>query len=152
MLFVGLVPVGAGGSAFEEQNLQTKKVCQGGIESVLLVDDEESIIMMEKQMLERLGYKVTSRTSSIEALEAFRINPHKFDLIITDKAMPNMPGDKLAGELINIRPDIPILLCTGFSENMSKEKLSSLGIKRLLMKPIIMKDLAQKMREVLDEI
>ena len=103
-------------------------------------------------MLERLGYKVTSRTSSIEALEAFRINPHKFDLIITDKAMPNMPGDKLAGELINIRPDIPILLCTGFSENMSKEKLSSLGIKRLLMKPIIMKDLAQKMREVLDEI
>lgn len=100
-------------------------------------------------MLENLGYKVTSRTSSIEALEAFRSNPDKFDLIITDMAMPNMAGDKLAVELIKVRSDIPILLCTGFSETMSEKKAASLGIKGFLLKPIVMKDLAQKIREVL---
>ncbi len=105
---------------------------------------------MEKQLLERLGYQVTSRTSSLEALEAFRATPDKFDLVITDMAMPNMPGDKLAIELIKIRPDIPILLCTGFSQTMSEEKAASLGIKGFLFKPIIMKDLAQKVREVLN--
>jgi CheY-like chemotaxis protein len=105
---------------------------------------------MEKQVLEHLGYQVTSRTSSLEALEAFRANPNTFDLVITDMAMPNMPGDKLAVELTKIRPDIPILFCTGFSETMSKEKAASLGIKGFLLKPIVTKDLAQKIREVLD--
>jgi CheY-like chemotaxis protein len=115
------------------------------------VDDEEAILTMEKQMLERLGYQVTSRTSSLEALDAFRANPDKFDLVITDMTMPNMPGDKLSAELTKIRPDIPILLCTGFSETMSEEKATSLGIMGFLLKPIIMKDLAQKIRAVLDE-
>jgi CheY-like chemotaxis protein len=90
-----------------------------------------------------LGYQVTSRTSSLEALEAFRTSPDKFDLVITDMAMPNMSGDKLSIELIKKRPDIPVLLCTGFSETMSEEKAASLGIKGFLLKPIIMKDLAQ---------
>jgi len=98
-----------------------------------------------------LGYPVTSRTSSLEALEAFRTNPDKFDLIITDMQMPNMSGDKLSAELTKIRPDIPILLCTGFSETMSEEKAASLGIKGFILKPIVMKDLFQKIREVLDE-
>jgi len=102
-------------------------------------------------MLERLGYQVTSRTSSIEALEAFRANPDRFDIVITDMAMPNMSGDKLSAELTKIRSDIPILLCTGFSETMSEEKAASLGIKGFLLKPIVMKDLAWKIREVLDE-
>jgi len=123
---------------------------EGGTERILLVDDEEAILTMEKRLLERLGYQVTSRTSSLEALEAFRPSPDKFDLIITDMAMPNMPGDKLSAELIKIRPAIPILLCTGFSEIISEEKAASLGIKGFLLKPIIMKDLAQKVREVLD--
>jgi len=101
-------------------------------------------------MLERLGYQVTSRTSSLEALEAFRQNPDKFDMVITDMAMPNMPGDKLSVELTKICPDIPVLLCTGFSETMSEEKAASIGIKGFLLKPIIMKDLAQKIREVLE--
>jgi len=93
---------------------------------------------------------VTSRTSSLETFEAFRANPDKFDLVITDISMPNMSGDKLAVELIKIRPDIPILLCTGYSENMTDEKIKSLGIKGLLKKPIVIKDLAQKIRDVLD--
>ena len=137
-------------SAAEKPKIQTQVPIQGGTEHLLLVDDEEAILSMEKRMLERLGYQVTSRTSSLEALEAFRSNPDKFDMVITDMAMPNMPGDKLSVELIKIRPDIPVLLCTGFSEAMSVEKAASLGIKGFLLKPIIMKDLAQKIREVLD--
>jgi CheY-like chemotaxis protein len=102
-------------------------------------------------MLERLGYQVTVRTSSIEALEAFRASMDKFDLVITDLTMPNMSGDKLAGELMNIRPDIPIILCTGFSEKMSKERAEALGIKGFLMKPILKSDLAKLTREVIDK-
>jgi PAS domain S-box-containing protein len=124
---------------------------RGGTEHILFVDDEEVILKMERQMLERLGYQVTSRTSSLEALEAFRKNSDKFDMVITDMAMPNMSGDKLSVELTKIRPDIPVLLCTGFSEIISEEKAASLGIKGFLLKPIIMRDLAQKVREVLDE-
>ncbi|MBU0462900.1 MAG: response regulator, partial [Proteobacteria bacterium] len=115
-----------------------------------LVDDEEAILTMERRLLERLGYQVASRSSSLEALEAFRADLDKFDLIITDMAMPNMSGDKLSAELIKIRPDIPVLLCTGFSEAMSEEKAESIGIKGFLLKPIVMKDLDQKIREVMD--
>jgi len=135
----------------EEQVIHSKIDIQGGTEQILLVDDDESILLMEKRMLELLGYQVTTHISSIEALEAFRDSPDKFDIVITDMAMPNMPGDKLSAELIKIRYDIPILLCTGFSETMSEEKATSLGIKGFLWKPIIMKDLAQKIREVLDK-
>ena len=140
----------AGKNSSEEDIQQTKEPIQGGTEQILIVDDEKPIITMEKEMLEHLGYKITAYTSSLEAFEAFRANPDKFDLIITDMAMPFMPGDKLAAELIKIRPDIPILLCTGFSKTMSEEKASSLGIKSFLIKPIVMKDLAKKVRQVLD--
>jgi len=139
-------------SSFEEQNIQiqTEKSVRGGTERILLVDDEEAIIEMEKPMLERLGYQVSLRTSSIEALETFRATPDRFDLVITDMAMPNMSGDKLSVELIKIRSDIPILLCTGFSEAMSEGKATSLGIKGFLLKPIVMKNFVQKIREMLD--
>jgi len=137
-------------NASEKQTSLTKTPYQGGTERILLVDDDEEVLTMEKKMLEHLEYQVTSHTSSIEALEAFRASPDRFDLVITDMAMPNMSGDKLSAELIKIRPDIPILICTGFSENMSKEKAEFLGIKGFLMKPIIMKDLAKKIREVLE--
>ena len=138
-------------SPFTEQISNSNLKIQRGIEKILLVDDEEAILSMEKLMLERLGYHVTSRTSSIEALETFRAAPDKFDLVITDMAMPNMPGNKLSAELIKIRPGIPVLLCTGFSETMSEEKAASIGIKGFLWKPIVMKDLSQKIREVLDK-
>ncbi len=137
-------------NSFVRQNHPRKPTIHGGTEHILLVDDEEAILSMEKQVLERLGYKVTTCISSIEAVEIFCSNPYKFDLVITDMAMPDLPGDKLSCELTQIRPDIPILLCTGFSETMSEEKTASSGIKGFLMKPIIMKDLSQKIREVLD--
>ena len=138
-------------SSFDKQSIQTHETIQGGIERILLIDDEEAIITMEKMMLERLGYHIISRTSSIEALEVFRAAPENFDLVITDMAMPNLPGDKLTIELTKIRPDIPVLLCTGFSETMSKEETASLGIKGFLFKPIVMKDLAKKIRKVLNK-
>ncbi len=122
----------------------------GGSERILLVDDEEGIVSMEKQMLKRLGYQVTTRTSSMEALDCFRADPDRFDLVITDMAMPNMPGDKLAAELVNIRPDVPIILCTGFSENISEKRAASLGIKGILMKPIVKKDLSKKIRDLFE--
>ncbi len=134
----------------EKQPSPPKGSFKMGSEHILLVDDEESIISMEKDMLARLGYQVTARTSSIEALEAFRSAPDRFDLVITDMAMPNMSGDTLSAELIAIRPDIRVLLCTGFSEELSGEKMKELGIKGLIMKPILMKDLSWKIREVMD--
>jgi len=134
----------------EEQVTNSKAEIQSGTEQILLVDDEEAILIMEKKLLERLGYQVTSQINSIEALELFRANSNKFDLVITDLQMPNMPGDKLSAELVKINPDIPVLLCTGYSEIMSEEKAFSMGIKGFLLKPIIMKDLSQKIREVLD--
>ncbi|MDM8535526.1 response regulator [Desulfobacterales bacterium HSG17] len=134
----------------EEQDTKTNISIQGGPEHILLVDDEEPIVAMTKQMLNRLGYQVTSHISSLDALESFRAAPDQFDMIITDMAMPNMAGDILAVELTGIRPDIPILLCTGFSEAMSEEKAASLGIKGFLMKPVMKNEFARKIREVLD--
>ncbi len=101
-------------------------------------------------MLERLGYKVTSRIRSLEALELFRKNPDQFDLVITDMTMPEMTGDKLARELMKIRPDIPIILCTGYSKRISEEKAKEMGIRAFLMKPIVMRDLAETVRKALE--
>lgn len=92
---------------------------------------------------------MTTRTNSIEALELFRSQPEKFDLVITDMTMPNITGDKLSVELIKIRPDIPIILCTGFSELMTEEKAKSIGIKGFIMKPVVMREIAQTIREAL---
>jgi CheY-like chemotaxis protein len=106
---------------------------------------------MTRLMLEKLGYQVTVQTSSIETLEAFRNKPHKYDLVITDMTMPNMTGKDLAKELMNIRPDIPIILCTGFSEEIDERRAKELGISAFAMKPIIMRDIANTIREVLDK-
>ena len=122
----------------------------GGSERILFVDDEPALVELGSMMLTSFGYHVTSRTSSSEALEAFRAAPHDFDLVITDMTMPNMRGDGLAGELLKIRPDISIILCTGFSEMISEEKAKSLGIRQFIMKPIFKKDLAKAVRDVLD--
>lgn len=134
----------------EETMMMNHLSVRGGDEHILLVDDEEPILKMEKQMLERLGYQVTSRTSSLEALEAFRSSLNKFDLVITDMTMPNMTGDKLACEIKKIRKKIPVIVCTGFSEKMSGERAKALGIDEFLIKPIVRSDLAQKIRTVMD--
>jgi CheY-like chemotaxis protein len=124
---------------------------EGGKERILLVDDEEQIVRMSQQMLERLGYHVTARTSSIETLEAFRAAPDKFDLVITDTTMPNMTGIELARKLMEIRSDIPIIICTGFSEKISSDKATAMGIRGYVMKPVVKSELAKKIREVLDQ-
>jgi PAS domain S-box-containing protein len=121
-----------------------------GTEHILLVDDEPSIVHLEKQMLERLGYCITSFTGSKDALAAFETDPTQFDLVITDMHMPKLTGVQLAKKMIAVRPAIPVILCTGFSESIDKEKTESLGIKGLLMKPVGMMDLAHKVREVID--
>ncbi|MCP4118090.1 MAG: transporter substrate-binding domain-containing protein [Desulfobacteraceae bacterium] len=124
---------------------------QKGNERVLLVDDQEDVVLLEKQMLERLGYHVTTQISSRDALNLFRADPDGYDLIITDMTMPNMTGDKLAGEVIKIRPDMPVILCTGFSDVISREKAASLGLREILLKPVLMKELSISVRKVLDK-
>ncbi|MBC8391948.1 MAG: PAS domain S-box protein [Deltaproteobacteria bacterium] len=121
-----------------------------GDESILFVDDDPSIIAIGRRALERLGYQVVEKTSSIDALELFKLKPKEFDLVITDMTMPNMTGDKLAGELMKIRSDIPIILCTGYSEHISEEKAKEIGIRCFVMKPLVMRDLANTIRKVLD--
>ncbi len=122
-----------------------------GSERILLVDDEEQVVRMEKQMLERLGYQVTIRTSSVEALQAFKAAPTAYDLVITDMAMPNMTGDQLARHLIAIRKTIPVVICTGFSEQITMSRAKEMGIKGFLMKPVVRSELASMIRTVLDQ-
>ncbi len=123
----------------------------GGDERILLVEDKKDVLDIEQQLLEYLGYQVTARSSSQDALELFKVRPDTFDLVLTDLTMPNMSGDELAGELIKIRPEIPIVLCSGFSEVLSESRAAALGIRGMMMKPVTMNDLSRVIREVLDK-
>ncbi len=122
-----------------------------GKESILFIDDEETIVRLGQELLSHLGYTVEIQTSSVDALALFRTNPHRFDLVITDQTMPTMAGDALARELLKIRPNLPIILCTGFSHAVSAEKAKSIGIRGYLMKPLAIRDLAPIIRHILDE-
>ncbi len=121
----------------------------GGAERILLIDDERQIARMLHQMLERLGYRVTSFTSSVEALTRFRRDPDSFDLVISDMTMPNIRGDQVAGAVMSLRPEIPVILCTGFSDRISREQALDMGIREYLMKPVSKTDLAWCIRRVL---
>jgi signal transduction histidine kinase/ActR/RegA family two-component response regulator len=121
-----------------------------GKERILLIDDEEQIIDIEQQILERLGYHVTPKTDSQEALEEFAAQPDRFDLVITDMTMPKMTGDQLARRMMDIKPQIPVILCTGFNETISEEKALAMGIDKFVMKPIVKDELASTIRTVLD--
>jgi CheY-like chemotaxis protein len=121
------------------------------VERILFVDDESAIAQMSGTILERLGYSVTTRTSSLEALALFRAKPDAFDLVITDMTMPNMTGDELAIELMKFRPDIPVILTTGYSKKITDETASEIGIKAFAYKPIVKTDLAKTVRKVLDD-
>jgi PAS domain S-box-containing protein len=126
------------------------EILMTGTERILLVDDELPILRLGKQMLERLGYHVVVQTGSTEALETFRADPGAFDMVITDMSMPLMTGTRLAGELQRIRSDIPIILCTGFSQKITEPTMNALGIRGLLMKPIVRSEMARMIRNVLD--
>lgn len=123
---------------------------EGGSERILLVDDEEIIVSVEKKILERFGYMVTGRTSSIEALATFSADPDGFDLVITDLTMPDLSGEVLIKELLKIRPDIPVILCTGFSDKWSEKDADIPGFKAFLIKPVVVDDLIGTVRQVLD--
>jgi PAS domain S-box-containing protein len=121
-----------------------------GTEKILLVDDEKDLVHIGYGMLEKLGYDVTGVVGSLEALETFKQSPQQFDLVITDLDMPLMAGDQLALELMRIRPDMPIILCTGFSERFGQKEAQLLGIRKLIVKPLAMNTLATSVRDVLD--
>lgn len=121
-----------------------------GSERIIFVDDEEILTKMGSASLGRLGYKVTAFTDSIKALEAFKANPDQFDLIITDQTMPKLTGAEMAKTMLKIRPDIPIILCTGYSTIISKEESQSMGIREFVLKPISRKSITTLIRNIFD--
>jgi len=122
---------------------------QGGNERILVVDDEAKIAKLEQEVLKTLGYQVTAATSSVEAWQMFKGNPENFDLIITDMSMPLMSGIELATKIIELRKDMPIILCTGYSEIINKEQAKAMGICEYLMKPVATDSLATAIRQAL---
>jgi PAS domain S-box-containing protein len=121
-----------------------------GTERILFVDDEDLLVEVGVEMLKDLGYNAVGTTRASHALETFKARPDGFDLVITDMTMPGMTGDQLAAEILNHRPDIPVIICTGFSKRMSSELASSSGIRALLMKPVTVQELSLTIRKVLD--
>jgi PAS domain S-box-containing protein len=123
-----------------------------GSERILFVDDEEALVEMGEDILAELGYEVTSRMSSREALALLKSDPSRFDLVITDQTMPEMTGVELAKEVLAIRADMPIIMCTGFSYVVDADKARAAGIKAFAMKPLTKREIAKTIRKVLDEI
>jgi len=117
--------------------------------NILFVEDEEPLARLGKEALRGLGYEVMVHTSSVEALEVFRSNPFRFDAVVTDQTMPNITGEALAREMLQIRPDVPVILCTGFSHAITPEQAKAIGIRAFLFKPLLIKDLGRALREVL---
>jgi two-component system, cell cycle sensor histidine kinase and response regulator CckA len=134
-----------------ENDRPTVSEVPGGDEKILFVDDESSLAVMGRHLLERLGYHVDTCLNPIEALETFRADPNRFDIIITDMTMPHMTGDKLIQEILALRPDMPTIICTGFSERIDEETALKMGVSGFIMKPVDIRELAAKVREVLDK-
>ncbi len=122
----------------------------GGNERILFVDDEDTLVDIWERMLTKLGYRVVTRTNCLEALEMFRSDPDRFDLVITDQTMPHMTGIRFTVELKAIRPDIPVILCTGFSEEIDEENYKTRGVSGFVMKPIVLEKIARTIRRVFE--
>ena len=134
-----------------ESVIRDDKPIPTGTERILFVDDEESLANAGRHMLESLGYDVVIRTSSKEALELFNSRPERFDLVVTDMTMPGLTGDRLARAMMQIRPDIPVVLCTGFSTSITEEKALELGIRAFINKPVLKRQIGETIRKVLDD-
>ncbi len=137
----------------EEQEVEKTELTEEistGTQRILFVDDEEMYAEMGSEMISRLGYDVDLKINSAEALESFKSAPDTYDLVITDQIMPDLSGDELVKEIRSIRPEIPIILCTGYSTQMDEKKATSLGINEFAFKPIVKKDIAKLIRKVLD--
>ena len=124
---------------------------QSGNEHILFVDDEESIVKLGVRALKNCGYRVNGINNSTEALELFKSNPDEFDLVITDMAMPNLIGSELSKRILEIRPDIPIIICSGYSEKLEREKAQDLNVSAFIDKPLTVDDLVRITRDVLDK-
>lgn len=135
----------------EEKELMGTATIRGGVEKILLVDDDAAIRQLLSKVLVQLGYQVTSYTSSIEALAEFMTHPAKFDLVLTDLNMPNMNGDQLVQKIMAIRPSIPAIINTGNSQSITAEMVNATGIRGVLEKPATMSKLAAMIRKVLDD-
>ena len=133
-----------------EEKIETESTLQGGVERILFVDDESLVVTMGKQLLEQFGYSVSAFTSSNEAFEVFKSDPEQFDLVITDQTMPGMTGADLAQKILDIRPNFPVIICTGHSSTFSKEKAMAMGVCGYVMKPMSKKDIAPLIRQVLE--
>jgi CheY-like chemotaxis protein len=132
-----------------EGKIEAAPIPHGNGEHILLVDDEAALVGAGKRMLERLGYIVTTKTSSSEALEAVRDHPETFDLVITDLTMPGMDGAGLGSQLLQLQPDLPIIITTGYSGVMTAEKVRELGFRELLSKPSTLRTLGETVHRVL---
>ncbi len=144
-VYLPITPKLALKSPIADYNLPT------GNERILFVDDELPIIRMGEQSLRKLGYTVTAMNCSVEALDLFKKDPSAFDLVITDLTMPKMSGDRFAAAIAGAMPDLPIILCTGYSRKQDQDRLAQTGIKACLAKPVALKTLAETVRRVLDD-
>ena len=146
-MFCIYLPAVSGGV---ESRVEELGSAPGGAERILFVDDEILLVEMGREVLRELGYKVVATTSSARALKLFRAQPLRFNLLITDMAMPEMTGLDLTAEVLSIRPDLPVILCTGYSDPETEQRAKALGIRDLMMKPISLLDMSQSVRKVLD--
>ena len=137
--------------AAAEQEAEPLETTPGGNERILFVDDEESILLSEKQTLTNLGYTVEIEKNPLKALETVRSRPGDFDILISDMTMPGMTGDRLAEKVREINPRIPVILCTGYSQRMCEEKAEQMGISAVIMKPALTHEMAEKIRKALDK-
>ncbi len=132
-----------------ESVIQSPATPQGRGQQIMFVDDEAPLALLGKERLERLGYNVTTHTSSVEALKAFHACPTQFDLVITDYTMPHLNGDDLAIDMLNVRPEMPVIMLTGYSSTMNLERTTSIGIRELLIKPTTAQTIGQAVNRAL---
>ena len=115
-----------------------------------MIDDEDAVLQIVKRILELLGYFVITQNNGLDALALFKEKSNYFDLVITDMTMPKMTGVQLARELKAIREEIPIIICTGFSEQLDKKKADALGLQGYISKPVLINEISETIRSVLD--
>ncbi|MEM9491150.1 MAG: response regulator, partial [Myxococcota bacterium] len=133
-----------------EETIQPPTAVRNGRETILMVDDEHDLVKIAKELLQGLGYDVTTFTSSRDAFEHFRKNPNRYDLVLTDQTMPELTGMQLSKKLLAIRGDIPIILVTGYSESVTAARVREAGIRALLMKPFSTYELGGAIRKTLE--
>ena len=131
--------------------IDVQEALPSGNECILFVDDDPDITGMAEHMLKSLGYNPVTATHGNGALRLFQMDPNQFDLVIADLVMPQMSGEELVKEIRALRPEVPVIFCTGFSETFSPRNAAELGVKELIMKPIVMRQLADAVRRALDE-